>query len=98
MINDWFLQLARCPVTRSPLVPADTAELERVNRAIHDGLLVNCAQQRIDRPLSGGVLNADRSLLYPVWDHIATLVASDAIALEQLESVDEEGQQPEAMR
>lgn len=75
-----FLAILRCPVTRSTLqlVPAD--ELERLNRRVAAGDIVNQIGQPVARPLDAALVNLDRSLIYPVWNEVPQLVAEEAIA------------------
>ena len=92
MHNDWLIPFARCPVTRSALLPADGDLLGRINQAISQQQLVNCDQLAVTRPLSGGLVNADRTLLYPIWEQIPALVPAEAIPLAPVESGDRENE------
>ncbi len=86
MIHPWFLEFARCPLSQSPLLPADAQLLQRVNHAIADGRLTNHAQQPVEQAVSAAVVNHDRSFLYPVRNQIPALTEGQAIALDQLDS------------
>ena len=81
MLNDWFLPFSRCPVTQSALSHADADLLSRVNRAISRGRLVNCGKNTVTRPIDAALVNADHSLIYPIWGQIPALVPSEAIQL-----------------
>jgi uncharacterized protein YbaR (Trm112 family) len=80
-----ILSILRCPENRTPLSPASDETLRRVNEAIRDGRLVNCAGQILENPLDGGLVREDGTLLYPIIDGIPVLLRDDAILLEQLE-------------
>ena len=86
MLNNWLIQFARCPLTHSALSPADAELLDRINQAISQQQLVNCDQLAVTRPLSGGLVNAERTLLYPIWEQIPALVPAEAIPLAPFES------------
>ena len=90
MLNDWFLPFVRCPVTRSALSHADSDLLSQVNRAISQGQLVNCGQDAVTRPIEAALVNADQSLMYPVWGQIPALVPSEAIKLTTIDMKENE--------
>lgn len=71
--------LLRCPVTKSPLAPADDATVARINAGIAARTLVNRAGETVDRALDGALLNADRTLAYPIYNDIPSLIAEDAL-------------------
>ncbi|MCA9262942.1 MAG: hypothetical protein KDA60_03800 [Planctomycetales bacterium] len=78
MLSDQFIQKLRCPQTTSPLHLLTEAELTQVNRAAEVGKLVNQVGLPAERPLQAGLRNDDRSLIYPVWDDIPTLIPEEA--------------------
>lgn len=84
MFNDTLLQLVRCPVKLSPLTIADPRLVETLNQFIERGELVNRLGETVTQPLDGGLVNADRSLLYPIRHEIPTLIADEAIVLDGL--------------
>src|SRR5687767_12554214 len=80
-VHDFFLQVVRCPATRQPLHVAGADLVERINQAIAVGAVVGKDEERLTRRLDGGLVNADRSLLYPIYDEIPCLLADRAISL-----------------
>jgi uncharacterized protein YbaR (Trm112 family) len=84
MISDWFLELARCPVSHSRLRLAEADLVRRINEAVDLGRITNRIQQQVSEPLDEALVNEDQSLLFPVRDDIPTLIADEAIPLEQL--------------
>ena len=60
--------------------------LMRLNAAIRDGRLINCAGQVLDKELEAGLIREDGALLYPIIDEIPVLLRDDAILLEQIEN------------
>jgi uncharacterized protein YbaR (Trm112 family) len=73
-----------CPLDRTPLTPAGEQLLARVNRAIAAGRVKNRAGRPVERPIDGGLLRADQTLLYPVLDGIPLLLADEAIPLARI--------------
>ncbi len=85
MLHDELLRILVCPETRAPLSIAGPAVLERVNRAIAARSLKNRAGQTLDKPLDGGLLRADRAVLYPIFDDIPMMLVDEAVVLDKLE-------------
>ena len=75
-----------CPLDRSPLSVADAQLVARINRAIAAGRVMNQAGRLIDQPIGGGLIRADKRLLYPISDGIPVLLADEAILLAQISS------------
>ena len=86
MISDEFLRLIRCPISRTALTLADEALLARINDGVAAGRIANRIGEPLSRPLDGGLVNEDRSWLFPIYDGIPTLMADAAIALDQLDA------------
>ena len=78
------LTLYRCPDDRSALSAAEGDALERVNAAIAAGGVVDRAGSAVVEPLDGGLLRADRTVLYPVRGGIPRLIRDVGIDLAQL--------------
>ncbi len=85
MISDWFLDLARCPVSHSRLQLAEPDLVRRLNLAVEKGCVTNRVHRPVCDPVDEALINDDRSLLFPVRDDIPTLIADEAIPLKQLQ-------------
>jgi uncharacterized protein YbaR (Trm112 family) len=81
MIDQQLLRVLVCPTDRSPLAPASDQVVARVNRAIAAGRVSNRAGRLLDRPIEGGLIRADQTLLYPIFDSIPLLLVDEAIPL-----------------
>jgi uncharacterized protein YbaR (Trm112 family) len=84
VISPEFLQMLRCPLSRSPLSLADKQLLARVQQAVSQRKIKTRAGDTVTRLPDGGLINQDGSLLYPIYNGIPTLIADEAIPLEQL--------------
>ena len=85
VINNQLLEILRCPQDQSELSQADQELVDRTNRAISAGQLVNLAGQQVENPIDGGLVRAAGDLMYLVVDDIPVMLPDEAIALAQLE-------------
>ncbi len=83
MQNSLPLDLLVCPQSHTPLQPAEALLVERMNRAIAAGNLVNASGRRVQKPIDAGLIRADGRVLYPIVDEIPILLAEEAIAVDQ---------------
>jgi uncharacterized protein YbaR (Trm112 family) len=77
-----LLTMIRCPVTQSNLVEVSPERVVELNAKIKGRKLVNRIGQLVDRPLDGGLVNEQGTLLMPVRSGIVTLIADEAILLD----------------
>ena len=84
MLQADVLAILRCPDDHSELAVASQEVVDQVNESIRKGRLVNRAGKWVDRSIDGGLVRADRAVLYPIIDHIPVLLRDDAILLSQL--------------
>jgi len=91
MIHPQLLSILRCPTTQSQLQIADKAVIESVNAAIARGKMQSRVMETLTRPLDSGLVNADGSLLMPVYENIPDMNPDDVIDLEQLDQKTTEG-------
>ena len=85
MIDEALLRILVCPEDHSPLAPASTETVERVNAAIGQGRVQNRMGQPVDQPLEAGLVREDGTLLYPIVEEIPVLLVDEAIPLDQLD-------------
>ena len=81
MISEEFLGLLRCPLTLSTLEIADDELVASLNEQIAAGRLLNRGGGAIDRAMDGGLVDENRTVLYPVHDEIPCLLVDEANAL-----------------
>ncbi len=83
MIRNELLQILVCPESHSSVTLASTELIARLNRAIALGLLINRSGQKLERPLSGGLLPESQAIVYPIVDDIPMMLVDEAIPLNQ---------------
>jgi uncharacterized protein len=76
-----LLAILCCPDTKQPVSMADETLIKKLNDAVAKGTLVNKAQKKVIEPLSGGLIRADRRVLYPVRENIPVMLIEEGILL-----------------
>ena len=86
MIDEKLLNIIACPETKQDLVLAEKGIVEKINRLIEEGTLVNRFNQKITDKIDGGLIRKDdRKYLYPIRDDIPLLLTDESIPLEGIE-------------
>lgn len=80
---EWLLEIIRCPVTGEPLKKANADQLSKIASRHASGDLCNRLGHSISTPQEDGLVNLSGSLFFPIRNGIATLVADEAIELEE---------------
>jgi len=76
-----LLKVLCCPETRQSIEPAANALLDSLNGSVDAGLLRNRNGQPVRERLEGGLVRADRKLLYPVRHDIPIMLVEEGILL-----------------
>jgi len=85
VIDHQLLEILRCPQNQSSLSPAEQAIVDRTNRGIATGQVVNLAGQQLSKAIDGGLVRAAGDVMYLVVDGIPVMLPDEAIALSQLD-------------
>lgn len=83
-IDKDLLAILCCPETKQEVNLADEALIRRVNEAIKQGSLKNKAKKPVAESLDGGLIRADRKILYPIREDIPVMLIEEGIPLEQI--------------
>src|SRR5690606_14151318 len=83
MIRPELLSMLVCPENRAPLELATSDLLGVINRAVTLGEVVNKAGRKVDKQLDAGLVRADQTVLYPVFDEIPMMLIDESIPLDQ---------------
>jgi uncharacterized protein len=84
MLDQQTVAILVCPVTHQSLELADSALVEKINRAIEAGKLQDQLGRLVKQPITEGLIRLDRKVLYPVRDGIPVMLADEGIALDQV--------------
>ena len=83
MISQELLNIIVCPETKQDLVIAEIDVVEKINKLIEKGELLNRSKQKVTEKIDGGLIQKDdRKYLYPIRDEIPILLIDESIALE----------------
>ncbi len=82
MIDPQLLAILVCPETHTPLRVADASLLARLNERVTEGTLTTRLGEPVQRPIAGGLVRQDGTLLFPIVDDIAVMLLDEAIPLE----------------
>ena len=76
-----LLNIICCPVTREKLSIATSKQLEFINAEIANSMLKKLDGSKAEKPQSKALINATKTLLYPVEEDIPILLENEAIKL-----------------
>ena len=77
-----LLAILCCPDTKQGVSLADEALIAKLNEAVSRGQLKNRANKPITEPLDGGLIRADRKILYPIREDIPVMLIEEGLPLE----------------
>jgi uncharacterized protein YbaR (Trm112 family) len=81
-IDKELLAILCCPETKQEVHLADDPLIDRLNEQVACGDLRNKANQPVKEKLDGGLIRADRKILYPVRDDIPVMLIDEGIPIE----------------
>ncbi len=84
MIDRQLLDILACPETRESVLLADETFIDRINRRIEAGEMVNRAGEKVSERVNGGLIRRDRRYMYVIRDDIPVMLIEQAIPLEGL--------------
>ena len=83
-MDEGLLDILACPETREGVSPADRRLVDRINREIEAGRLVDRGGEQVTEPIDGGLVRRDRRYLYAIRRGVPVLLVEAAIPLEGL--------------
>ena len=83
-IDKDLLAILCCPETKLEVSLADDSLIEKLNDAVGRGTLKNKAKKPVTEPLDGGLIRADRKILYPIREDIPVMLIEEGIPLDEI--------------
>jgi uncharacterized protein YbaR (Trm112 family) len=81
-IDKDLLAILCCPDTKQDVSLAEEEFIAKLNEAVSRGQLKNKANKLVTEPLDGGLIRADRQILYPIREDIPVMLIEEGIPLE----------------
>lgn len=83
-VDQELLAILCCPDTKQEVALAEDSLIARLNDLIAKGELKNKAGHPVTEKLDGGLIRADRKVLYPIREDIPVMLIEEGIPLEGL--------------
>ena len=83
-IDKELLAILCCPETKQDVALADQVLVARLNDRIAKGELKNKGGQPVTEKLDGGLIRADKKILYPIREDIPVMLIEEGIPLETI--------------
>lgn len=83
-IDKDLLAILCCPETKQGVELADAGIIQRLNEAAKLGTLKNRGKKAVTERLDGGLIRADKKILYPIREDIPVMLIEEGIPLEEL--------------
>ena len=83
-IDKELLAILCCPETKQDVAMANDALIGTLNAKVQQGTLKNKAGQPVKESLDGGLLRADKKILYPIREDIPVMLIEEGIPVEGL--------------
>ena len=84
MIDKELLAILCCPETKQPVSFADAVLVGTLNAAVARGGLKNKGGKPVSAQMDGGLIRADRAILYPIREGIPVMLIEEGIPLDQV--------------
>lgn len=81
-IDQELLSILCCPETKQDVSLAAASVIADLNARVERGELKNKAGQPVQEKLDGGLIRADRKILYPIRESIPVMLIEEGIPLE----------------
>jgi uncharacterized protein len=82
MIAKELLDVLCCPETKAPIAPAPQELVDKLNTKIAARELRNKGGELVDTAIDGGLLRADKKVLYPIRHDIPIMLVTEAIEVD----------------
>lgn len=84
MISNKPLDIICCPETKQNLNFADDTVINKLNKLIESGQLLDRSEKSVEEKIDGGLIREDKKYLYPIRNEIPILLIEEAIPLENI--------------
>ena len=82
-MDEKLLEILCCPETHQPLARAGAELVDDLNQRIQAGTLVDRVDEKITKPIDGGLIREDGNILFPIRQDIPVMLVDQGIPLGQ---------------
>jgi uncharacterized protein YbaR (Trm112 family) len=83
-IDKELLAILCCPETKQSVTMADGELVKKLNEAVTRGGVMNKGKRPVSEQLDGGLVRADKTILYPIREQIPVMLIEEGIPLDQV--------------
>ncbi|MBF0289153.1 MAG: hypothetical protein HQM14_15145 [SAR324 cluster bacterium] len=83
MIDQELLNILACPETKETVSLVEKELIEKINKKIKEGNLLNRNKEPVKENIDGGLMRADKKYLYPIREDIPVMLIEEAIPLDE---------------
>ena len=80
-ISSELLEILVCPETKQPVALAGEEILAQLNEKVAAGSVRNRGGDKVEKPITEGLVREDAAVLYPVDDGIPVMLVEESIEL-----------------
>ena len=80
-ISSELLEILVCPETKQPVALAGEEILAQLNEKVAAGSVRNRGGDKVEKPITEGLIREDAAVLYPVDDGIPVMLIEESIEL-----------------
>lgn len=80
-VSSELLEILVCPETKQPVTLAGEEILARLNEKIAAGNVRNRGGDKVEKPITEGLVREDAAVLYPVDDGIPVMLIEESIEI-----------------
>ena len=80
-ISSELLEILVCPETKQPVALAGEEILAQLNEKVAAGSVRNRGGDKVEKPITEGLVREDAAVLYPVDDGIPVMLIEESIEL-----------------
>jgi uncharacterized protein YbaR (Trm112 family) len=80
-VSSELLEILVCPETRQPVALAGEDLLAALNEKVSAGTLRNRGGNKVEKPITEGLIREDGKILYPVDDGIPVMLIEESVEI-----------------
>lgn len=83
-MNQYLLEILRCPQSKKKLLIAEQKIIEKINKAIRAGSIRNIAKELINDTVKEALLEPENGIVYIIKEGIPQLIYEEGLRLKEI--------------